>query len=599
LRGRIDVARAELAAGRLLRVLAAARADGGDAGCAARAKELATLCASAAASLGDPEGVKRCAAEATAGPATLFDPDGPVSPAASEADDRAEYTRAVAAYEAGAWPSAESAALRVGAGARSLAADAFVLAARSAERCGDAARAARMWARAHRAACTSPDACVVGMPSEGPFAVAASLGAYAPWKAEDLCPSRLAGRTVVNRRWEVSAWRSGFDVHEVPSRVLLEHVDAGENSELFCLSRNGEHRVWVMRDEGTNRLWLHQGSRRGAMTDAILPPLFTPEPGATYVGDDGSLVFWWGGGDPILGFDSTRASLRRVPIARPIRESWGRPWLGDPGFLYAGFTDVQPPPKPWRSGVLRFDVATGKGVVLFDDATTQHNGGLGRVDDRGRLLAFDNQRIRWFDGRTGKLLAEMKSPESLDAASMRELGVVPPSTVVWRDHSEHTVVAADVATGTVRNASLLWHPPHTSRDPRNLETLTRVLGELPMGDPPRRWSDAGGFRVDAAWEDGVWVDVTGKGYLKVALAADRKGALVVADDGRFEIVGQVPDAFRASLWCGHKGADQLPVPGRPQRPVEVCAAAFEERGLVAAWLGAASTVPRSSSHGAD
>ncbi len=594
-----------------------------DAACPAESQELAALCLSAAASLGDVEAVQRWSREAPPAAAAppLFDPDGPVIASPSDAEARAGYDRAVAAYEAGSFAAAGSLALPVGAARGALAGNAFVLAARSAERKGDAPRAARMWARAHRVACKTREVCTLRWPEEDLFGLTARYGRYVPWYGMQLCTSGLTGHTIVNGTWQISSWSSGFEIHEIPSRVLLDHVDVdvslgaeAGNVSPFCLSRDGKRRVGVVHDHATNKDTIVFGARGGPLARAPAMAstyLFAPSPRDTYVSSDGGALF--NEGRVLWMFDPANARLRRVP-ASPTAPSaivsegdigYLAGSLGERGYFYAYSPGPFPPAKGLEAGVLRYDLATGKGSFAYAGKLGDYDA-MGPADEQGRFLAYDDDHLLWVDGPAGKVLAEMKNPSHrLSPGQVDYIGVVPPSTIVWLDPREHLVYAANVAAGTVETESLFWHPD-TSSNRRNLDEVTRTLGELPLGlrtegSPPQKWSALRGWSVGRPWGPGVTIDVAGKERgLDVLLTADWRGALVRAPDGRFELIGEVPDAFRASASCGRvqDGTHGLPSAGDPIWPVEVCGAALEEPGLVRAWLAAGDAAPSSHDAGA-
>ncbi|APR76035.1 Hypothetical protein A7982_01382 [Minicystis rosea] len=515
-------------------------------------------------------------AATTAAPAV--DPDGPAAALASEAEARATYDRAVLAHRAGQWAAAGELARSVGAYGGALGVDGYVVAARAAERAGNPARAARMWARAHAAACAAPSSCTVEPPRDDLFARAARYGKYVPWYGRDRCARAVrATSTIVDGSLQITPARApagGYEVREVPSRVLLERIDAPAGADLLCWSQDGHRRVAVVPATAHQKRTVLFGASGAGWTSLALPDDVLPEM-VGYVGADGRALF------PTINRTPDREMITFVladPKTSAIRKlAWTPPpsspnaSLGAGGEVYAGFA-APSPKREMVMGLSRYDVVKDKGVVLFEDTS---DADVGPVDEQGRVLVLSGRKLRWIEGSTGKVLAEMTSPIPTTHDGFGWLGVVPPSTVVWT--KANVVRTADVATGTVAIGGIVWHPREGDAPP-DLAAVTRALGDLPSGPSRKPWSAYPGWRVDRVDGARVRVSAAGRRDLSVVVAADRKGGFVVDGDGRFEIIGDVPAAFRASASCRDGGPDA------PALPVEVCAAALGHEGLTAAWL---------------
>jgi hypothetical protein len=144
-------------------------------------------------------------------------------------------------------------------------------------------------------------------------------------------------------------------------------------------------------------------------------------------------------------------------------------------------------------------------------------------------------------------------------------------------------------TGKSEGVEWLWYPnAWTDVDDHHVYDakgdIRRALEALPAGSST--WGATPGWSVSQpeypnAKNPVLDVKAPGRAPMRVVLTADKKGAMVIAEDGSFELIGQVPAVLRASASCG-------------AWPIEVCGAAQEEPGLTEAWFHDRSAPPSSS-----
>lgn len=576
--------RRELDAGRLLRALPPPNLD--DATCPDERRQLRALGAEAAAFLGDMETARRLGGEAAH---PMFGPDAPVAPLGSPEEVRAAYGSAASAYLSGAWLEAVKLGLAVGAARGPLAAEGFILAARAAERTGDAARAARMWARAYRVGCQV--GCEVQPPRDDLFGRAALLGRFVPWHAEMLCsPALRWAAGVVNGTWHVAPWEpaarradpeaEAFDVREIPTRVLLDRVEAPPGAELLCFSPDGRRRIAVaLADDG------HRSMVFGAMGQpwsGARPLDSSPAPDRTYVANDGSVIV-----RDELGFE---VFPPRLGASRAVLWPKGTAVRGaavdGAGHLFVAL-DAQ---------LGRYDLGTGK---LHWVSARLRVDEVGPVSGDQKLAVRSEARIFWVDGRSGAVLGEVTGPDLNTAPAAA--GIVRSAGLLWREGcgGQACFHAVDLATGVREPVQIAWRTPPD--EAREREAASRALRGIVVGSPPRPWGSFSGWRASRVLRGRdplthvtvtlVEVKAEGRAPLSVVISADEKGAFILGPDGRFELVGQFSAAFRASASCGEKGTHTPPFAADRTWPLEVCGAALEEPGITARWLAAIDSAP--------
>lgn len=577
---RVREKRQDLAEGRLLRALAPVPLDAG--GCPVEALELASITLAASVSLGDDTALQRSPAAPPDAP-ELFAPDGPIVRFRDATEAASGYHRAVAAYRAGQWDAAGKLGLAVGASGGSLAPEGFILAARSAEREGRTARAARMWARAYRAGCGAASPCVVEPPREDLFGQTAYLGHFESWYSASLC-FQGSDSVVVNGNWIVSPslGRPGepraLDVREIPSRILLDRVDTAD-FRLVCLSRNGRHRFGVPRDGDGNSFQTGLLGEAWGGRKVVFRNLATAE--TMHVADDGRLIDV--AGNYALDVERDGSTLLLPGDVQTQRAHMGSKAL----FLqYAPESDVA---GRRRHGIARWDIGASTSKVIFESDVLPQE--LGPVDAQNRFVAAVGKSWVWMDGMTGKGLGEVTDTSTtLDTFQPR--GVAQPGRVVLesRHGGAEEVWVMEIMTGRKERVAWLWRPTEDATE------TTRVLGDLPAGSST--WSRAQGWDVAPSmeWSRYATPKVRGAGRqtLEVVVAADKKGALVVDDAGRFEVIGKVPPLFLASASCRPRSTGSPPARATPTWPLEVCAAALEEPGLTAGWFATSSEQPAPS-----
>lgn len=563
---RVEQRRRDLAAGRLLRVVAGGSAS--PAHCPAESDALAALAVEARRSLG---------AELT--------PDGPVSAFSSPADTSAGYARAVAAYLAGQWAEAGKIALAVGAGGGALAPEGFILVVRSAVRAGDEPRAARMWARAYQAGCSSGSPCTPQLPREDLFGLAATLGRFVPVFSSGYC-SRGFETTVVNGTWLVTSAASGRDIREIPSRVLLEHIEPPEKAAFVCLSPNGRHRVAVV-PEGQSVTFF--ASAAGESWRGPLPIDYTePSSPNTFIADDGRVVGF--DGVKLATVDPGYKTWRDVPWPKDYHPTSGR--LGPAGTLFVALTRDDAVKTGPRHLISRYELQTGNHTVLLDAGGME----VGPVDDRGRLMVLGDGAL-WMDGMTGKPLGKTTSEYPIGSPSVEfapTAGMTRESSLVWeaRGNGDVEFLLQDLVTGRDERVTWVWHAPdgwsnHTTFVPGD---IPRVVGALPLGASGtlgaiRSWTVSQKQTSDSVHvRRQIELHAPGREPLQLVVTADREGAMVMDRSGRFEFIGRISPAFRASASCGSKDAANPPAPSDRAWPLEVCAAALENPGLTEAWF---------------
>lgn len=605
LRARVEGARRALAAGHLLR----AHPVGGaiDSACPGESQELAALTLQAAASLGDAETVKRVSREPTAGaPPGLYSPDGSDEAIPSETDADNAYRRAVAAYLSGQWTLAGRLGLAVGAGGSSLAPEGFILAARSAERAGDSARAARMWARAHWVGCKGSSPCAVQPPREDLFGVTAHFGQLVPWSTEAYCSELIGSWTgIVNGTWHVTPTRSETDrdvaylLREVPTRVLIERVKGPPDSAFMCFSPSGRHRLAAARSLRRHHgvahpyleLWASEvGGTWAGPTDPKSPPDgrgARPDAGHALITNDGRIVLY---GGPLTVIEPKHGRQKAIRLPKDVEVD--RVNAGE-GQLIVSFRSAHGT-KGNRYGVIRYDMAAEKMVTVYESGAGSVVGGT--PDNHGRIVigTYDD-RLVWVDGATGKVLGEIKSfPMAADGSVS---GLLPSGGFVSAvEGGGLRLRAADLVAERVANVGLLWHGLDGGGRGDNLRA---ILEELPTGSSTR------GFKAHRGWTasmsrvgydtrthleaPAIAVKAEGRKMLRLVITADKEGAMVLDEDGRFEFIGRVSAGFRASASCGAR--PDIPQPFERAWPLEVCGAVLEEPGLTAAWLTALPYTP--------
>lgn len=573
----------DLAEGRLLRALAPVTLDPG--ACAAEARQLASIALAASVSLGDGAALRR-SPWAPLEAQELFAPDGPVVPFRDAAAAAAAYHSAVTAYRAGQWETAGKLGLAVGASAGELAPEGFILAARSAEREGLAARAARMWARAHRAGCGTGSSCAVEPPCEDLFGQTAFLGRFVSWYSASLCFRGSTHGVVVNGTWLVSP-SSGkphepraLDVREIPSRTLLDRIDVPDFG-FVCLSRDGRRRFGVLRDEDGKSFQV--GSLGEAWQGRRIAVEGFPAPEKMHVADDGRLIDV--GGNYAYDLEHEGSTLLMAGDVQVQLAHMGA------GVVFLQFVPEDDVTGRRRYGIARWTIGAATSQVIFESDVLPQE--LGPPDAKNRFIMALGKGWVWMDGMTGKKLGGFNDA-SLSLDSFEPLGAAQPGRLVLnsRRGGAEEVWAVEVMTGKKERVAWLWHPPHD-----DVEETTRVLDELPVGSST--WGEAPGWSVvpSGGWSRYPTVGAAGKPTLAVVVAADRKGAMVVDEAGRFEILGEVSPLFLTSASCRPRTTD-TPPPATPTWPLEVCAAAQEHRGLTEAWfrdlraVAAPPTVPR-------
>jgi hypothetical protein len=559
---RLERARRDLAEGRLLRLLAPELNDA----CPGEVSELLALARQAAFALGDPSAAPPRAAAGASAQLQRFGPDGPVEALPSAQERGSAYARAVGSWQAHRGADAARLAFAVGAGGGPLAAEAFILAARGAEQEGDGARARRMWARAYHAACREAP-CAPRAPREGVVAAAVLLGRYIPWNAQDRCTFTLKrGPLVLGGTWLATASGEGIELRDMASRVLFERLEPPAGASFVCFSGDGQWRAAVSAAQGQGAATLHVARKDGAWSSTPLPAEFSGE-SLFHVGDDGRVVI------PQRRVNAAReetvcATYAPGDAAARV-ERWSPPLDGLTGSLGPGGTYLsrffERRGAKARVGVARYHFAQAEGRVLFE---AKQEAEPGPADERGQVLALRDGELLWLDGASGKQLGGPRVAPFAAEATLGKVGTVPPSTVVWAD-VDARVLSLDIATGARAEVAVVSRLPRDSTAAlATIAQLFRPLGLLMEGIT---WS----ARVDGAE---IVLGGPGRPELRLTLTADRAGAMVIDQRGRFELLGSVSAAFRAAASCGPAAAIDGPW------PLDVCAAALEEPGLIAAWI---------------
>jgi hypothetical protein len=565
----IEQARRDLADGRILRLLTPELNDA----CPAETGALLALARQAASLLGDPSvAPPGSIADATA-PLPWFGSDGPAEVLATPQASRSAYADAVGAWEAHRDDEAAKGAIGVGASGGPLAVEGFVLAARVAERKGDAPRARRMWARAYHAACRDAP-CAPRAPREGVSTTVASLGRYIPWNPQERCTYTLRrAPLVIAGTWLATGSGEAIELRETSSHVLLERLVPPGGAAFLCFSGDGQWRAGVSPADGKRPATLQLARKGGAWASIPLPAEISGE-SLFHVGNDGRAVI------PQRRVNAVReetvyATFAPGDAAARI-ERWSPPLDGLAGSLGPGGTFLgrffEGKGAKARLGIAQYHLARAGGHVLFD---AKREAEPGPTDERGRALVLRDGDLLWIDGQSGKQLGDPKEAPFAAESTFGRVGIVPPSTVVWVD-ADSRLHTLDVATGARSELATVWRPPRDSA--AALATLRQVFRSLGLTDEGGAWSAA---------MEGTEIALVGPGKpaLRVVLTADRAGAMVVDPRGRFELLGKVPAAFRAAASCGPMTASDGPW------PLDVCAAALEEPGLTAAWIGSPTAAP--------
>lgn len=507
--------------------------------------------------------------------------DDPVVPFSSAANARAGYDRAVTAYLAEKWADAWRLGMAVGASGGDLAPEGLILAARSAERAGDAPRAARLWAKAYQVGCSAAKPCLPQLPREDLFGLTATLGKLIPKLSQASCSS-----SIVNGTWYVTPGTDGPEIHEIPSRVLLEQLELPKDATAVCLSPDGHHRAAVVdrpfsigKVEGIDRSYYV-----GARGEPWKGPLSTSAgtaPERTFVTNDGRVV--------------TMDQLQLAVVAPGHEMDRDVPWpkgyhpnsarMGPPGVFFAALERNDDVTTTTPGKLVRVDLKTGALTVLLAEEDTFYR--VGPADEQGRFVVWTGGSTLWMDGLTGKILGKQPSdffggPDGFQDGLTRDSALVTES---------NGFSLTDIVTGKSEEVTWVWHAPDpgVTGTPYDPAPILAVVRSLPLGtkgtfgDVPG-WTVSQPFRESAHQRRQIQVNAPGQEPLRMVLTADQRGAMVVDASGHYELLGRVSPPFRASASCGPKGAANPPRPADTTWPLEVCAAALEKPGLTEAWF---------------
>lgn len=188
-------------------------------------------------------------------------------------------------------------------------------------------------------------------------------------------------------------------------------------------------------------------------------------------------------------------------------------------------------------------------------------------DDGAWLVYGDARRTSVYDVRDPARPVEVKryGRGAHDAAFVPGAGVV---------HIRMQARAASVAYDVSRGAELPFDGKVIDEREARIRAQIESLGRLPARGEPCGFDEASDT-VAVCSRDAIGVVRRVEGRLEavhLTFPFGRQGAMVIDDQGFFDFVGDVPDAFRAAAACG----DEL--------PIEVCADRLEAPGMLARFL---------------
>ncbi|MFT3770163.1 MAG: hypothetical protein QM820_32440 [Minicystis sp.] len=224
-------------------------------------------------------------------------------------------------------------------------------------------------------------------------------------------------------------------------------------------------------------------------------------------------------------------------------------------------------------GVLAVDLASGaltRYPLGAGAPDPQHPLDLSRPaisDDGAWLVLGDDRRTSIYDVRDPARPVEVKRYDR----AYHDAAFAPGSAVV---HIRMRATEASRAYDAAARVEVPFDDRLVDAPEARVRERVEALGQLPARGEPCGFDDATSTaalcssgsislvrRIDGRLES-----------VRLTITFGRVGAMVIDDQGFFEFVGDIPDAFRAAAACG----DEL--------PIEVCADRFEAKGMLARFL---------------
>jgi hypothetical protein len=459
----------------------------------------------------------------------------------------------------------------------------LVLASRAAEAAGDGVEAHRLAARAYLAAGDPRPR----LPDDGLFALAVSHPGLRVWGPSCLwSPTGEAGRPPAETltpegSLHASGTTAAVALRSVPGRVVVDRLEISAPAYVTCLSPEARHHL--VHAEGPPRKRLLDRVDTLSFGDEGAParPIRTPRQ-AYRLGELAPLLTAEGGAylPDRLDQEGGRRWFRLAPGASSLTPLALPGDEAAPVLAGGALLAFEPAPAPDGSRVLaRFDPVHGKPL-----------GVVGRVPDGIRpALSPDGSRLFLLAGRDAFALVDLPSGVARRVSRRGDpLGLLDASHLLVRhegrpwlhDLDKDTLAPAGPAAPVldfVLTGELLLVDASDTLLALDLVGggCVRAPGEFKAassrGAPDPRFSvalEGGVLRLSRA----SGVAGASAPALRLRFARGHAGGMALDEQGRYELFGDVPPAFRAAASCG---ADL---------PLEVCADRWERSGLVAAFL---------------